>query len=658
MSRKRSSITLSLFPFLAVLICTMGVLVALLLLVVKQADQTAEKSVAEELEAVHQQSESLKDQLAETRLRVEVLSDARSELHDKLVQKRELRAHLDNELATLRERAEELEDELKAFQQVSQSAEEADLEQLLDQAKQQLQVTLAEKETLETEQTEDGPTGKAAAVYSIVPIAARSGTNRRPIYIECTAEGVFLYPGNHPLGPGDFVRPLQAGNPLDSALLAYREHWRKAEGAGDAYPLMVIRPSGAHWYPVLRRAMQGWTDEFGYELIPEDWEVDFGSSSPDLDKRVDAAIELAQYRQQELIRMGRAVALNQLGDRQNSEARLPNGIGGTGNRATPAGHLAGNGPGGGAEDDFDPLAKLSANYHQQRGVPGITLASNQQAMQSGMASSGNGDNTSSMFSGGAGQRNLEAIPGVATATPLRPLPVGNTTQVQNDLNGTRAISNASTSNGTGPLTPSPVGSRTFGQTSSGSEGSSQSMSAAASGAMEGRDGNASTSQGQNGTGNAAQSYTMGSGTPMGGNAPMPSETNGQSTESPAPAVLHQEAIARQRGENWALPARRRNVSAYHRPVYLKVADNRIELLPSVWNRKAVPIEINQGLEQAVDPLIDSVWKLVDSWGSLGFEGYWKPVLHVEVNDGNRQMVQRLEALLDGSGLDIEKTGSQ
>ena len=46
LKRPKSGISVSLFPFLAVLICTMGVLIVLLVIAVKAADQHAARNQA------------------------------------------------------------------------------------------------------------------------------------------------------------------------------------------------------------------------------------------------------------------------------------------------------------------------------------------------------------------------------------------------------------------------------------------------------------------------------------------------------------------------------------------------------------------------------------------------------------------------------------
>ena len=58
------------------------------------------------------------------------------------------------------------------------------------------------------------------------------GTRRRPIYIECTLEGIIIQPEGFVLLPDDFHGPLGPGNPLDAALRTIREHL--AQGGGKA----------------------------------------------------------------------------------------------------------------------------------------------------------------------------------------------------------------------------------------------------------------------------------------------------------------------------------------------------------------------------------------------------------------------------------------
>ena len=68
--RTRTSLGVSLFPFLAVLICTLGVLIVLLVLAVRSADVRASKEQSDHQERYEQQQKRLNELNAEYDLRI------------------------------------------------------------------------------------------------------------------------------------------------------------------------------------------------------------------------------------------------------------------------------------------------------------------------------------------------------------------------------------------------------------------------------------------------------------------------------------------------------------------------------------------------------------------------------------------------------------
>ena len=113
--------------------------------------------------------------------------------------------------------------------------------------------------------------------YALVPYHGASGTRRRPIYIECTSDRVILQPEGVELFSEDFREPLTDDNALASALRAQREYFADATRNRDdpPYPLIIVRPDGAHAYAAARAAMESWDAEFGYELVDEDMQLAF-----------------------------------------------------------------------------------------------------------------------------------------------------------------------------------------------------------------------------------------------------------------------------------------------------------------------------------------------------------------------------------------------
>ena len=108
------------------------------------------------------------------------------------------------------------------------------------------------------------------------------------------------------LSKQDFVLPIRAGNPLDVALLTIQEHWQQLDVAGEQgspYPLLVVRPGGAETFVLARRAMKSWADEFGYELVDADKDLDFGTPDGVLALKVDQVIKQSLERQLEFAQL-------------------------------------------------------------------------------------------------------------------------------------------------------------------------------------------------------------------------------------------------------------------------------------------------------------------------------------------------------------------
>ena len=132
--------------------------------------------------------------------------------------------------------------------------------------------------------------------YAVVPYVGKQGTHRRPLYIECAVDGVYLQPEGIRLTPGDFEGPPGPGNPLASALRAAREQIARAvpnpgDVAAQPYPLLLVRPSGVMAYYAAREAIVSWGSEFGYQLIEDDWEIAYPPPDPALAEAESRAVE-------------------------------------------------------------------------------------------------------------------------------------------------------------------------------------------------------------------------------------------------------------------------------------------------------------------------------------------------------------------------------
>ncbi|MDB4777894.1 hypothetical protein OAG68_00395 [bacterium] len=294
--RSNNAYAVTLFPFLAVLICTMGVLVALLVVAVHAADQSARKETAEVLDKKAAELKEVRFEVEENAFRVEGLAEFRPEVLERLKAARETRAHLQDSLKEIENDALLLANQLQQLEQEPNVAPEV-LAQFEAEEVELKHRILAGREQLE--QLEKQKPAEQV-VYSIVPTTASGVTNRRPIYIECVGDRLVLQPHGITFLLRDFLPPIEVGNPLDAAMIAIRNYWDEHQlsgSEGDAYPLLIVRPSGAQAYALARHAIQSWDDEFGYELITEDLELDFGVRDNQLEQEVQLAISEAQRRQ-------------------------------------------------------------------------------------------------------------------------------------------------------------------------------------------------------------------------------------------------------------------------------------------------------------------------------------------------------------------------
>jgi len=295
---RKQPVKVSLFPFLAVLICTMGTLIVLLVLVVQQARVYASAQSTQDSEQLtaDQELEELQLEQEDFRWRREVLEQERSEIVLRLANSRLQLGHLEEHIRQLEREWKQLTDAATELEQRGAAslqdgeqtkAELVRLRQAIQTARDQL--VRARQEAAERPQA-----------FAIIPYDGPHSTRRRPIYIECTETGIVLQPEGIELTPADFEGPAGPGNPLDAALRTIREHLAQTgriEQDGEPYPLLIVRPRGTVAYLVAREAIKSWDDEFGYELIDGEMKLAYPTADPVLRKQLVRAIDDARQRQ-------------------------------------------------------------------------------------------------------------------------------------------------------------------------------------------------------------------------------------------------------------------------------------------------------------------------------------------------------------------------
>ena len=627
--RCRAGPSVSLFPFLAVLICTMGALVPLLLAIARQAriqalhDATA-KAAQQQVDA---QSER---ELAQWR--INELRGSRGVAQSQLTEARLALGHVENHARQVRRQAVELRSSLEALKDTSSQGgrRRAELQRELGQVRGEL--SRAERQLAGAEQ--DAKNRRKS--YAVIPYEGPNGTYRRPIYIECCADRVILRPEGVGLVESDFQEPLDSGNPLERALRAARETLLaqkkiKGDGSDEPYPLLLVRPDGIPAYYAARAAMKSWKSEIGYELIGQDWELEFPKADAELERVVRGAVAEAREEQRQ-----RAILLATLsgGERRASYRAAPDGLALRGGApAAPAGYAVPGAPG---------LAMGSGTVPASGGRLGGGIASPEAASQA------------------AGQVP-QAIQGGESSGVPNPLRRGAPRVSYRAAPGGGLIREEEPGDAPATSAGSPKGAfSSGGQLAGGTAPSSRpvptpgpQLDGVLPGGPPGANVPAATGERQEGA--AGVALRPGEWIPQEPKPPRKPpdeiEPDGKSKGRNAKS----KRLADTRGENWGLPNAARGSVGITRPIHVRCFADRLEFLPENGTAAGKAVPLGARTEDAIDGLVSAVWEHMKPWGIGGRGMYWRPILKVEIAPGAEIRYAELKSLLDNSGLIVERT---
>ncbi len=652
-ARRRETIAPSLFPFLAVLLCTMGALVLILMLIVSTAQasaQQAEQAVRERAEEIQSAMElatsSYERQLADGRLDLE--------------QKRLALQHFEDHIFELLSELEELQRQAAVLDNQDQDSEEqraareqaiSELEKQLAEAREDLQQKLAEPDG-------DKP------IFAIIPYQGTNGTHRRPIYLECVQHGVLIQPEGILLSVQDLAPPHGPGNPLDAALRTIRSEFEPASRAltQTAYPLLIVRPDGVRTYALARAAMSGWDDQFGYELIAQDLELAFPESKPGLAERIAQSIRLARERQAALV----AAMPQKYGRLDDFGAPRPAQGGGQGSVSRAFGN-AGTTTSG--DFSMEPGGFATSNPGSQPGgfadsTAASTFANSDESSfgapfsspQNGQGFSDRGQLARSTAAGSAGTFDAyspEAMYGGASA-PGELNFFGPNAAMAGDATG--SMSGGSPASNLGSLQATSEG-EPGGQDSGVQDAGGQSSAGQNSGdpttaggaAAAGPSNPSGSSSGQAGSSMNSTAQQAGQ-DPNQPGLPQVSLDGMQDQRSRSTTP-----VAQQRGRNWAWSAGRPTQTPVVRAVHLHCFRDRWVLLPEEGSPdKGVTITADLPPQRRAEILATAIGQRVDSWGLALLGGYWKPVIVVDVAPDAQWRLTQLKRLMDGSGIEVQQ----
>lgn len=683
MSRRtpRDDAGMDLFPFMAVLICTVGALIMLLVVMVQQArvkaGGPAEPAIAQQasqaqraLDVAAQQSQQ---QLAaeqqakfdEYQWRADLLRSSYEQTVGAVAEQRLALSHLESNTRELSERASAMQAEADLIAKTARrNQREVDSKRLGDVHAE----IAAAKTELAAKQEE---LKNADPKYVLLPYAGPNGTDRRPVYIECLPDRVVLRPENVVLTGDDFVAPLTTDNPLARALRAKREFLQDNQLIGndsEPYPLLVVRPGAAATYAAARSAMKAWESEFGYELVEQDVQLEYEAADSRLVQLLQDVVADTRERRK-MMRVARSRMQPKRRERLRPSASggfesvggggMP-GRGGTKPFET-GGYAAGDGsssfgsePGGsagfGQQGEFGADGSMGSSRangfrtsggNQGQFAGGSDGGSPGQPVQPGqLASRGDGNRYAASGRGGFGGLDGSEHSGGDGG--------GSSSGSGSDRSGARSGAEAFAGSARNAGERSGVGQGTTGDRNAGMRDNSGGRDAGSSGGV--------ANAGAPGKGGSSANASGGGGrgaTGSGGNG----SSNPQSAGQPGSAFSAQasSSLADSRGSGWATPSMQQDAVAIQRPIYVLCDGDSISLLPERGTAQQIEIFRHRGsVPGVVDPFVESVQARLKGWGIAGQGIYWNPVLQVKVQQNADAVYRQLQQLLNNSGIEVTR----
>lgn len=338
--RPANSSSVSLFPFLAVLVCAMGALIFLLIVttrririqavaraaairVEQESATTADVPPPEEPEpppeilavvpelppepepkAVIIDPPRLPDPDDEVKARLAALVDQRDERERLYNSQQELAAkqrdkrtkmtsQIDKSAAALNRLTAKRRDSQRAATAIV--AVKTSMDDQIKKSLQQIRQVRAEQ-------------AEADSKYAFVPYDGKSGTTLRPILIECTNKSIRFVPEDIKLTPADLNGFTQSYNPVLAGARALVQHWYEwnlnqpqPSAESEPYILLLVRPNGSLSFYIARKLLARLGRPFGYELIEDDFPLALPDPDPDAVKACQAAIDRALSQRAELL---------------------------------------------------------------------------------------------------------------------------------------------------------------------------------------------------------------------------------------------------------------------------------------------------------------------------------------------------------------------
>jgi len=688
--RRREGLAPNLFPFLAVLICTLGTLILLLALVAQNAGEAIASSTAptaspEELaeaRALVEADTEINRRLGEARWHRDQVVRMRDDQTREIDERRTRQTHLEDHVKRLHAELMRLQAEIEASEDPTRISDQSQAE--VDQLKKKINEEKSKIDELKKDQ--DSTTRTPRIV--IVPHKGPNGTDRRPIYVECRANGVYLQPGNVAIDPKYLDTDIPGPNPLDAALRTIRSYAMKNYGDIDApYPLIVVRPDGIDTYGAARYAMKGWDDQYGYELVPEEVKLAYPEPDEALRAQVEDAIAQAVRAQQAIARSGTGRGGSGFGRNGGGGTGLtgPTGTGEMSSGPPSAGSVAASSSATGANGSPSSTAPPRRRAADLPILSARNMdATAQLALEDGYRSSGS---SRSLQTQAAAQRAAAAASAKAAADEQRIMAEAGQLATQRSGTGnTNAASNAAAettqmgdaSDSTDTMLNSPIqNSAGPNRVPAGQAADAKSLANSDAFAAPSEYSSASKSPSASTDPNAPIGGTQASGVAdssnPAGTAPPPMDNNA-SADSPPPGSpppppnvkvdlngkTPPKSLVKRGGAGWALPSDVAAMpgTAMVRMIRVECHEDRLVLLPEGGRGATNVYGFSDGnIDRASLEMATEIRDRVTRWGAAMPGGRWYPLLEVQVAPGGEFRYRQLIRLMDGSGVEIREKGA-
>ena len=626
-SRRGNDYAPSTFPFLAVLLCVIGALVLLLVINVTNSRASARNQVQSELTEAIEEAKERSDYLVSIS---EELQARRQQVGKQIELRRSELARAEDHIERLEKDLLEAQARLEKLEDMQESSElkandPARIQELKDQIEAQ-KLRLAEAIAERKDQT---------PAFSIIPYEGANRTTRRPVYLECTAQGVVIQPEGVLVSIEDLGPPHGPGNPLDAALRVLRNAYQSRDAIYGItippYPLLLVRPEGIASYALARSAMSGWDDQFGYELIDAQMELAFPDGIPELKTDLVRALGVAKDRQRALVaalpaKYSRNPFATKTEETWDSiDADLARGA----NRSESIARGSQVGKDSGIEQD--------RRWEMIEQLPASSLGrSDSNGSSSGLMPAGK-----ELGSGGSGVGStVEAETSTAQADGSR-----------GDRSGSEGTGSEGTQGGgsqvEGSMSPTSGGARSssnrFSASSSGSSGGSASLEQSPE-----------DEQMQRAMQEQAIKQQAGESLPGSRASSASSASAGESKKKTSGADSDLKPISLTAGKDWATSRMDNRSTPVSRPIRIIVLQDRWLMCSEGqdWKYDA-EISLEQGPQAASAELQESIRDRVESWGLSLPGGYWVPSLSVQAAADAEQSLLRMQRLLEGSGVIIK-----